>query len=163
MIYFDNAATTFPKPEEVYVALDKANRNYAFNAGRGSYKVAKNAAKIIDNTREEIASLVNSRKEEVVFTTSSTEALNFIIFGLDWQTGDNVYVSPFEHNSIMRPLEEIRKRYNIKIHIIPFNKEDWTVSDDLEDMFILNKPKYIFCSSKSNVTGYIMPYKKIFE
>lgn len=77
MIYFDNAATTFPKPEEVYVALDKANRNYAFNAGRGSYKVAKNAAKIIDNTREEIASLVNSRKEEVVFTTSSTRSTKF--------------------------------------------------------------------------------------
>lgn len=163
MIYFDNAATTFPKPEEVYIALDQANRNYAFNAGRGSYKEAKNAAKIIDNTREEIASLVDSKKEEVIFTTSSTESLNFIIFGLEWQTGDNVYVSPFEHNSIMRPLEEIRKRYDIKINIIPFNKEDWSLSDELEDMFILNKPKYIFCSAKSNVTGYIIPYKNIFK
>lgn len=163
MIYFDNAATTFPKPEEVYVAVDKATRSYAFNAGRGSYKEAKNATRIIDETREEIASLVDSTKEEVIFTTSSTEALNSIIFGLEWQEGDCVYISPFEHNSIMRPLEEIRKRYNIKIFVIPFNKNDWRVSEDLEDMFILNKPKYIFCSSKSNVTGYILPTNTIFK
>lgn len=163
MIYLDNAATTFPKPEQVYVALDKANRNYAFNAGRGSYRTAQNATKIIEDTRKGIASFINAESEEVVFTTSSTEALNFIIFGIDWKEGDNVYVSPFEHNSIMRPLEEIRKRYNVKIQIIPFDRDNWELSNDLEDMFILNKPKCILCSAKSNVTGYILPTKKIFE
>lgn len=163
MIYFDNAATTFPKPAEVYEALDKANRNLAFNAGRGSYKEAKMAANIIDETREEIASFVEAKKENVVFTTSSTEALNFIIFGLDWQEGDNVYVSPFEHNSIMRPLEEVRKRYGINIIIIPFEKETWKLSDDIHDMFLMNNPKYIFCSSKSNVVGYRLPVEEIFE
>ena len=54
MIYFDNAATTYPKPEEVYRALDKANRSLAFNAGRGSYEEAQVASKIINETREEI-------------------------------------------------------------------------------------------------------------
>ena len=53
MIYFDNAATTYPKPEEVYLALDRANRN-AFNSGRGGYKVAREASKIIDTTRQAI-------------------------------------------------------------------------------------------------------------
>lgn len=163
MIYFDNAATTFPKPEEVYDALNVANRELAFNAGRGSYKEAQRASKIIEETREGIASFVDSNKENVIFTTSSTEALNFIIFGLDFKEGDNVYVSPFEHNSIMRPLEEIRKRYNIKIHIIPFDKDTWELSDDIEDLFTLNKPDYIFCSSKSNVTGYCLPFRRLFE
>lgn len=163
MIYFDNAATTFPKPEQVYIALDRANRELGFNAGRGSYNAAKYASKIIDETREGIASFVDAKKDEVIFTTSSTEALNFIIFGIDWHEGDNIYVSPFEHNSIMRPLEEVRKRFNVRINIIPFEKDTWEVSKEIEDMFTLNKPNYIFCSAKSNVTGYILPYKEIFE
>lgn len=163
MIYLDNAATTFPKPEEVYLALDKANREYGFNSGRGSYKKAKEISKIIDETREEIGAFVGIEKNKVIFSTSATEALNIIIFGLDWKEGDNVYVSPFEHNSILRPLEEIRKRYNINIEIIPFDKETWEVSENIEDTFALKKPKYIFCSAKSNVTGYELPYKSIFE
>ena len=163
MIYFDNAATTYPKPEEVYRALDKANRSLAFNAGRGSYKEAQVASKIINETREEIASFADAKKENVVFTTSSTEALNFIIFGLDWSEGDNVYVTPFEHNSILRPLEEVKKRYGIKIITIPFEKESWKLSEDVLDMFTYNKPKYIFCSSKSNVVGYRLPTEIIFE
>lgn len=164
MIYFDNAATTFPKPEKVYKALDEANRNFAFNAGRGGYASAQNASKIIEETRCGIASFVDAKKEEVIFTTSSTEALNFIIFGIEWNESDVVYVSPFEHNSIMRPLEEIRKRYNIKVNIIPFDTDTWELKiDDLEDMFTLNKPSYIFCSSKSNVTGYRLPFETIFR
>lgn len=164
MIYFDNAATTFPKPEVVYKALDEANRKLAFNAGRGDYKEAKNASRIIQETREKIANLVNAKPNEVVFTTSSTEALNFIIFGLDWNKGDNVYVSPFEHNSIMRPLEEIRKKHEINIKIIPFDKKTWEVNKlELDDMFTLNPPKYIFCSARSNVTGYNLPTKEIFN
>ena len=163
MIYFDNAATTYPKPEEVYKALNEANRSLAFNSGRGSYKEAKIASQIIDETREGIASFVDVPKEKVIFTTSSTEALNFIIFGLEWTEGDNVYVSPFEHNSIMRPLEEVRKKYGINIITIPFEKESWKLSEDISDIFLLNRPKYIFCSSKSNVTGYKLPTEEIFE
>ncbi len=163
MIYLDNAATTFPKPEEVYLALDKANREYAFNSGRGSYKKAKETSKIIDETREEIGELVGVNKNKVVFSTSATESLNIIIFGLEWKEGDNVYITPFEHNSILRPLEEIKKRYNINIEMIPFDKETWEISENIEDVFILKKPRCIFCSAKSNVTGYELPYKEIFE
>lgn len=164
MIYFDNAATTYPKPEEVYLALDKANREFAFNSGRGSYKEAKNSSKIISETRNAIASLADARAEDVIFTHSATEALNDIIFGMDWKQGDNVYVSPFEHNAIMRPLHQIKNEYDININIIPFNKLTWDIEKEtLEDMFILNKPKCIFCSAKSNVTGYNIPYKEIFK
>ena len=163
MIYLDNAATTFPKPEEVYKALDRANREYGFNAGRGGYKKSKNISKIIDETRDEIASLVDCSGSNTIFTSSSTEALNLIIFGLEWNKGDNVYVSPFEHNSVMRPLNEIKKRYDINIIQIPFDKETWEVEDKFEDMLILSKPKFIFCSSKSNITGYNLPIEKIFK
>ena len=163
MVYLDNAATTFPKPEEVYIALDKANREYGFNAGRGGYQKAKSITKVIDETREEIASLIDCSGTNTIFTSSSTEALNLIIFGLEWNKGDNVYVSPFEHNSVMRPLNEIKKKYEINIIQIPFDKDTWEVNEKFEDMLILYKPKYIICSSKSNITGYNLPIKNIFE
>lgn len=163
MIYLDNAATTFPKPECVYEALDNANRNYGFNSGRGGYKKAKEVSKIIDNTRELLSEYVETDKENVIFMPSSTISLNAIIFGLNWKEGDYVFVSPFEHNAIMRPLEEIRKRYKIIIEIIPFDNKTWKVSEDLEDLFVLKKPKCIFCSARSNVTGYNLPYNEIFK
>lgn len=164
MIYLDNAATTFPKPEEVYLALDKANREYGFNSGRGSYKKAKDISRIIDETREEIGACIGIDKNKVIFSTSATEALNIIIFGLDWMEGDNVYVSPFEHNSVMRPLYEVQKRYGINIIQIPFNKQTWELEkEEFYDMLLLSKPKCIICSSKSNVTGYNLPIKEIFE
>lgn len=164
MVYLDNAATTFPKPEEVYLALDKANREYGFNSGRGSYKIARDIARIIDETREKIGDFIGADRNNVIFSTSATESMNMIVFGLDWKQGDNVYVSPFEHNSVMRPLYEIKKRYGINIIQMPFDKQTWELKDEeFNDMLLLSKPKCIICSSKSNVTGYKLPVKDIFE
>lgn len=164
MIYLDNAATTYPKPESVYKKIDYANRELAFNSGRGSYKKSKEVSEIIDDTRKIIAKWVNeSNYNKVIFSTSSTEALNRIIFGIEWREGDNVYVSPFEHNSIIRPLEKIKELYNINIRIIEFDKETWEISEELEDQFAMNNPKYIFMSSKSNVCGLKLPFKQVFE
>ena len=139
MIYFDNAATTYPKPECVYKAIDKANREMAFNAGRGSYKKAKSASMIIDETRGLLADLVKTDKNNVIFKTSSTSALNNILLGLEWNKGDNIYVSPFEHNSVIRPLEHIKKVYDVNVIILPFNKKTWEISNEAWDMFALKK------------------------
>ena len=163
MIYFDNAATTYPKPECVYKAIDKANREMAFNAGRGSYKKAKSASMIIDETRGLLADLVKTDKNNVIFKTSSTSALNNILLGLEWNKGDNIYVSPFEHNSVIRPLEHIKKVYDVNLIILPFDKKTWEISDETWDMFALKKPKCVICSSKSNVTGYKLPIDEIFS
>ena len=99
MIYLDNAATTYPKPECVYKTLDEANRN-AFNSGRGSYKSAREAFKIIDSVRNKLLKINNIKNANVIFTSSATQALNNIIFGIDIKEGDCIYLSPFEHNSI---------------------------------------------------------------
>jgi len=162
MIYLDNAATTYPKPECVYKALDKANRN-AFNTGRGSYKVARELTKIIDITRSQILDLNNIKDGNVVFTASATQALNDIIFGVDIKEGDNVYISPFEHNSIVRPLARLKKIKNINIVHIPFKKDTWELdSDKLKNMFALNKPSVVLLTHVNNVTGFIIPYEEIF-
>lgn len=164
MIYFDNAATTFPKPEEVYKALDFANRNLAFNAGRGEYKESTEAFNMIDDTREKLASLINATKDTVVFTSSATESLNLIINGLDIKDGDYIYVSPFEHNAVIRPLKNLQKTIRFELKVLKFNKDTWEPEyEEIENEFALYHPKAIFISHLSNVTGYLIPYERIFE
>ena len=114
MIYLDNAATTYPKPEEVYIALDKANRN-AFNTGRGSYKCAREASETKEAVRNKILNINKIKNAKVVYTNSATTSLNDLIFGINIKENDYIYISPFEHNSIIRPLEELKKRMKINI------------------------------------------------
>lgn len=164
MIYFDNSSTTYPKPQCVYEALDFANKNLAFNAGRGSYKSALECLNIIEQTRKAIASFVKCDWRNVTFFSSATEALNIIINGLDIKEGDNIYISPFEHNAIIRPLYNLKKFVDFNIIQIPF--DDKTRDADivkLNDMMVLNKPKAVLISQLSNVTGYELPYSKIFK
>lgn len=164
MIYLDNSATTYPKPDVVYEALDFANRNYAFNAGRGNYKKAVEVSEMIEDTRVKIASLVDANPSHVVFTSSATESLNMIINGIDFSDGDNVYISPFEHNAIVRPLFNLKNEKNINILILPFDKETWEPDvAKIEEMFSFKKPKAILCSQVSNVTGLELDYKTIFS
>lgn len=164
MIYLDNAATTYPKPDCLYQALDYANRNCAFNSGRGLYNESANAAKTIASVRKEIASFVNKDEESVIFASSATEALNQIIYGLPLKKGDCVMVSPFEHNAVIRPLHLICEKKGVQMIVIPFVKETWELDEvKLQNILAINKPKAVFVSQISNVTGYEIPYERIFE
>ncbi|MBU5269222.1 aminotransferase class V-fold PLP-dependent enzyme [Clostridium sporogenes] len=164
-IYFDNAATTFPKPEIVYKTMDEMYRNIGVNAGRGSYKLARKASDIISDTRKEISNLINFKNSNrVIFSPSATHAANQVINGLEWDEFKTVYVTPFEHNAIMRPLYYIKNKYNINIEIIPFNEQ--TLELDYEKMkqkFSRKYPDYLFLSHVSNVTGYILPIENIIK
>ena len=163
MIYLDNAATTYPKPEEVYAELNNANRN-AFNTGRGSYKCAREASEVKELVRNKLLKLNNIQNAKVIYTSSATIALNDLIFGIDVEENDYIYISPFEHNSIIRPLEELKKRKKINIEILPFDKETWQPDyEKISDMFAIHHPKSIMISQVSNVTGYILPYNEIFK
>lgn len=159
MIYFDNAATTYPKPKEVYEALEYAAKNYGFNAGRGSYKVANDTFKMINETRYKLTNLINTSNDNVIFTSSATEALNDIIYGLI-NEGDEVFISPFEHNAVVRTLHNIKA----KINIIPFDNKTFILNEKkFNDELILKNPKTIIISHISNVTGFMLPYEKIFS
>lgn len=163
MIYLDNAATTYPKPDKVLEALDRANRS-AFNTGRGGYTSARKSTLLIDEVRKKILDINNIKDGNAVLLPSATIALNSILFGLSLKKGENVYVSPFEHNSIMRALHELQNRIGINIEIIPFDKNDWKVNEKkLSNKFALKKPSAVFISHISNVTGYILPYETIFN
>lgn len=165
MIYLDNAATTFPKSDAVYEALDNANRNLAFNSGRGSYKVARECIKLIDDTKKSLIKLVCGQgNENVVFTPSITVALNEILNGIEFANGDNIYLSSYEHNAVARTVHRICKNTGARLIEIPI-KED-TLEVDLEMLkyqFSTNNPKCVCCTAISNVTGYVLPAKEVFE
>lgn len=164
MIYLDNAATTFPKPESVYKAMDKMGREGAVNVGRGSYKLARGASKLIVETKDLLRKLIHvDISAAVVFTPSVTIAMNQIVNGLGLRNKAMVYVSPYEHNAVARSIHELAKKKEFVIKEIPINS---ALEIDLEKMkyeFIKDKPEAVFCTHVSNVTGYILPVKEIFK
>lgn len=160
-IYLDNAATTYPKPEVVYETMDKYLREECVNAGRGSYELSRKATEMIEETRRLLLSLINSRDGQVVFSPSATIATNQILRGLDWDRIKNVYVSPFEHNAIMRTLHYLQREYKFKINIIPFDNISFELNEEkLKVMFAKDNPDVIVLSHVSNVTGYILPIER---
>lgn len=164
MIYLDNAATTYPKPVEVYNEMDRVNREAAVNAGRGSYKAARNISELILETKQQIRSLIRADiSKAVVFSPSVTIAINQIVHGLAMRERAVVYVSPYEHNAVVRSIYHLSKTKKLKIKELPINTE--TLEIDLEKMkyeFSKEKPEYVFCTHVSNVTGYILPVEDIF-
>ncbi len=165
MIYLANAETTFPKPEEVEQAMDKANRELSINAGRGSYRLAREASKLISDTKQQLRDIVYADiSASVVFAPSITIALNQVIQGLELNRGDVVYVSPYEHNAVARTIHLVEKQKGIVIKFLPLNEQ--TLEVDLDRMryeFAKDKPRAVICIHVSNVTGYILPVKEIFE
>ncbi len=163
MIYLDNAATTFPKPESVYRAMDEAARNFGVNAGRGSYSIARKATELIDKTKQRLNSLVNSNGK-VVFTPSITIALNEILQGVPFERGDNVYISPYEHNAVARVLHLLEQTKGINVILMPVIEDTLEIDlDQLKYMFSQQRPRCVCCIHVSNVTGYVLPIEEIFE
>lgn len=165
MIYLDNAATTFPKPECVYDRVNTIQRTIAVNVGRGGYSAASEAMRIVDETRLLLASFVGAASPDcVVFTPSATLAANEIIYGLEWDSYKNVYVTPFEHNAIARPLNTVNERYGVNVRLLPFDPQTQAVDmAALEQAFAMNPPDYVFLNHVSNVTGAVVPIKEIAE
>lgn len=160
MIYFDNAATTYPKPQCVYDAITKGMKEYSFNAGRGSYRFAEETFKMINQTRDKLAKIIDAKMNDVIFTSSATESLNNILNGLELSENDYVYISCFEHNAIVRTLHKLK----VKVKLIPFDKETWQLdTESFLNMLVLYPPKAVVISQISNVTGFELPYDTIFE
>ncbi len=103
MIYLDNAATSWPKPESVYQTMDEFLRTKAGNPGRGGHSMAVAAKETVEETRLLLARLINvADKDRVIFTLNCTDSLNMGLKGL-LQPGDHVITSSLEHNSVARP------------------------------------------------------------
>lgn len=162
MIYLDNAATTYPKPEEVYEKMDMLTREMSVNAGRGSYELARKATDVINGTRAKLADFFGAEDvNDVVFASSATEAANRVLSGYDFKENMTVYVSPYEHNAVMRTLEAVRKKTGIQIKLLATDNKGYLDIEEIEYQFMCDEPDFVCINMASNVTGYILPFEKI--
>ncbi len=162
--YFDNAATTFPKPPEVYDFMDSFYRSCGGNAGRGQYKQAADSTRIIAETRQLIKDLLQCQNKDVIFTSSATIALNMIIQGILSNSNiKNVWISPFEHNAVTRVLHWFEKSGKITVNVLPINEDFQYDFDLIEAKFKTINPQLVIVSHGSNVCGIITPVEKICE
>lgn len=162
--YFDNAATTYPKPECVYQAMDSFNRNCGVSLGRGQHKLSSKASYIADETRQLLLQLFHCSNKEVAFTNTATEALNVLLNGIDIPSGANVYISPFEHNAVTRTLHHLQNIRAFNIIQLSVSKEDFTYDlSGISSQFNKDKPYCVIISHASNVIGAIAPIEDIFS
>lgn len=163
MAYFDNAATTYPKPECVYSFMDEFYRNHGGSAGRGNYALANSAKGVVEETRDLLKELLHCPAKQVIFTPTATIALNMIIQGVILMGVRNVYISPFEHNAVTRTLHCFEQSRQISVTVL-------SVSDSLQYdfpriryQFEGLKPDLIIISHASNVIGLVSPVEEIFS
>lgn len=161
--YFDNAATTYPKPEEVYSFMDKFYREHGGNAGRGQYKLAANASRVMDETRNDLKELLGCHNKDILFSPSATIALNQVIQGSISEKTKNIYISPFEHNAVTRVLYQYEMKKQIKVNILPVTNKFQYDLGVIEKIFAQSKPDMVVMSHASNVCGLIAPVEEVFS
>jgi len=130
-IYLDNAATSFPKPPQVMEAMIHYMKEVGANPGRSGHQLSIDASRIVQKTRESLATLFNSNdRTRIVFTMNATESLNIVIYGF-LNPGDNVIISSMEHNSVMRSLMHLEESSVITITIAPCDNKGFLDIDAL--------------------------------
>lgn len=160
MIYFDNAATTYPKPESVRKAVMSAVANYG-SSGRGGHKVAERTSAAVYSAREKIAGFFGAEPENVVFTYNCTHALNLAIQGI-MSSGGHLIISSLEHNSAARPAVKMAESGKIRLSAAQVYDDDSRTVESFKK-HIHKDTKAIVCTIASNVTGQILPYREIAE
>ena len=162
MAYFDNAATTFPKPEAVYAHMDQFYRASGGNAGRGQYGLAQSAGKVIAETRTLVQQLLHCPAKQVVFEPTATIALNMILQGLIQRGARNIYISPFEHNAVTRTLHHFEKNGAVQVQQLNVSHDMRFDLERIKYQFDACKPDLVIVSHASNVCGLIAPVEEIF-
>lgn len=161
LIYFDNAATTFPKPPSVSAAVKGCIDRYGGNPGRGAHPMAERASEVIYACRESAADLFGSAPERVIFTYSATHALNFAVKGL-LRRGDHVLISGMSHNAAYRPVHAMAERGEITFDVYPHTPDD-TAEDIVRGIEQLMKPEtaMVIATHMSNITSETEPIAEI--
>lgn len=163
MAYFDNAATTFPKPEAVYTFMSDFYRSNGASAGRGNYGASLFAGALIAETRQLLQELLHCQAKQVVFTPTATIALNIVLQGLVKMGVKEVYISPFEHNAVTRTLHAFEVSGQINVHKLVVSKNMVYDLERIRYQFEEKRPDLIVVSHASNVFGLISPVEEIFR
>ncbi len=159
-IYLDNAATSWPKPESVYAAVDYALRALGAPAGRGGYRQVVEVQRMIEQTRGLIAELINAPvRNSIAFTFNCTDSLSTALFGL-LKPGDHVVTTVVEHNSVLRPLKHLESTQAIEVTIVGCDPTGLVDADEL--ISAVRADTRLLCLNHiSNVTGTIQPVASV--
>jgi cysteine desulfurase/selenocysteine lyase len=159
-IYLDNAATSWPKPESVYRAVDDYLRRLGAPAGRGSYAEAAEAERIVLSCRKKVAQLIGAADpSRIIFTQNGTDSLNLALHGL-LKPGDHVVTTVCEHNSILRPLRFLAEHRDVSATYVSCDAQGYINPDDVRRA-ITPRTRLIAMLHASNVTGAIQPVEAV--
>jgi cysteine desulfurase family protein len=160
MIYLDNAATSYPKPEETYVFMDQFYRSHGVNPGRSGYDLCMETGQLVDDTRKQLTRFFNGTDpDRLVFSYNSTDALNLAFFGL-LSPGDHAITTTIEHNSVLRPLYHLSQHHRVEVDHVPFDAKGFVDPGDIAARF---KPatRVVAVNHGSNVLGTVQPISEI--
>lgn len=159
-VYLDNAATSWPKPEGVYRAVDHFMRNIGATPGRGGHWREEEAQRIATEARRAVARLVNAPAPEgVIFTMNATQAINIGLKGL-LCTGDHVITSSIEHNAVWRPLKALERKGIISLTAVPCAPDGTLDPDDVRHA-VRPGTRLLVVTHASNVLGTILPIREL--
>lgn len=159
MIYLDNGATSFPKPEGMMEAMDLCMRTYCGNPGRSGHDMSMRTGEEVYQTRKTLADLFGiARPDRILFTSNTTEALNLGIKGV-LRPGDHVITTKMEHNSVLRPIQALESE-GVSHTFVDCTEEGKVRTQEIVRA-IRQNTKLIVCTQASNVTGTIMPIQEI--
>ena len=158
-IYLDNAATSWPKPECVYQAVDTFNRKIGASPGRGSHSRTITAGQVLLDARESLAQLFNIKdSSRVIFTANVTAAINIALKGL-LEPGDHVVISSMEHNAVARPLHSLKEK-GVELTVVQC-APDGSLDPLLVEQAITGRTRLVCLLHASNLTGTIMPIVEV--
>jgi cysteine desulfurase/selenocysteine lyase len=162
-VYFNNAATTWPKPEVVYQAVDDCFRSLNSPERTVSDEGERSAALMAD-CRQTISDFFAIRDpKRLIFTPSATYSLNLAILGLDWHEGDRVLMSGLEHHAVSRPIRKVAREHGVQFESIPYSPGNPVDLEFVEDRLKSGTVKLVAATMASNVTGDILPSLELGE
>ncbi len=162
-VYLDNAATTHPKPENVYRAQDESFRRGG-SPGRSAHHLSLEASRTVFDARVSVARLVGAASpERIIFTPGCTYSINWVLKGLRWQSGDIVCVSALEHNAVMRPLAQLTRSSGIRVTTIPYSRDHFVDLVAFRKLLEEQRPALCAIQEASNVTGQFVDLPAVDE
>ncbi len=159
-IYLDNAATSWPKPEPVYQAVERAMRELGAPAGRSVYREATEVQSAVAQVRRQLADLVGlDQPSHIVFTANGTDALNLALHGL-LRRGDQVITTTAEHNSVLRPLRHLQQSRGVEVTYVPCDARGVVAAESVVAA-LRPETRLVAMIHASNVTGALQPVAQV--
>jgi cysteine desulfurase family protein len=160
IIYLDNSATTFPKPEEVYRFMDSFYRKNGVNPGRSGFDAALETEEVVQDTRKLLTDLFNGDDpNRLTFSYNASDSLNMVLQGLA-ERGDHVVTTMLEHNSVLRPLHHLSLDGVAEVTHVPFDGHGYVHPDDIKKA-IRKNTRMVVVNHCSNVIGTVQPLAEI--